>query len=140
MSVEPQEILTLSEAAAYLRVADDVLREMATEHSVPARKIGNEWRFSKSSLREWLAGGLGAEERPQRTVLSGNGSAIVDALVEEVERRVLAKLAASKTKPEKGSKEAILALAGKWKDDPTLEDMLRDIYKQRGRPMTEEGE
>ena len=36
--------------------------------------------------------------------------------------------------------QRLLELAGKWKEDPTLEEMLGEIYKRRGRPMTEEGE
>ena len=42
--------------------------------------------------------------------------------------------------PKPSSKEALRALAGCWKDDPTVEEMLKEIYKQRGRPMTEDGE
>ena len=35
---------------------------------------------------------------------------------------------------------AFLALAGAFKDDPYLEEMVEEIYRQRGRPMTETGE
>jgi excisionase family DNA binding protein len=40
--------------------------------------------------------------------------------------------------PPKGSKEGIWALAGAWKDDPHLEEMLKEIYRKRGRPMSED--
>jgi excisionase family DNA binding protein len=40
----------------------------------------------------------------------------------------------------RGSKEAVLSVAGAWKDDPYLEEELKEIYRQRGRPMTEGGE
>ena len=36
------------------------------------------------------------------------------------------------------TKKGILAHIGAFKDDPTLLDMLKEIYQQRGRPMTEE--
>lgn len=36
-------------------------------------------------------------------------------------------------------KEAMLAMAGAWKDDPDLEDMVEEIYRRRGRPITEDG-
>jgi hypothetical protein len=36
-------------------------------------------------------------------------------------------------------KESLLRLAGSWKHDPYLDEMLEDIYRQRGRPMSEEG-
>ncbi len=35
-------------------------------------------------------------------------------------------------------KESLLRLAGSWKDDPDVEEMLAEIYRQRGRPMIEE--
>jgi excisionase family DNA binding protein len=36
-------------------------------------------------------------------------------------------------------KAAMLAMAGAWKDDPYLEDMVEEVYRQRGRPVTEDG-
>jgi excisionase family DNA binding protein len=38
----------------------------------------------------------------------------------------------------KSNKEAWRALIGAWKDDPYVEEELKEIYKQRGRPMTED--
>ncbi len=43
-----------------------------------------------------------------------------------------------RTPPEPSSRESLLALAGAWKDDPHADDMVKDIYRQRGRPMTED--
>jgi excisionase family DNA binding protein len=40
----------------------------------------------------------------------------------------------------KSSKEALLGMVGKFKDDPFLEEITRETYRQRGRPMTEDGE
>jgi hypothetical protein len=37
----------------------------------------------------------------------------------------------------RSGKEALLSLAGAWKDDPDLDGLLAQIYEQRGRPMTE---
>jgi hypothetical protein len=34
---------------------------------------------------------------------------------------------------------ALLAAAGSLKDDPDLEDMVEEIYRRRGRPITEDG-
>jgi hypothetical protein len=34
-------------------------------------------------------------------------------------------------------KEKVMELAGAWKDDPHLDDMLEEIYEQRGRSMKE---
>jgi excisionase family DNA binding protein len=93
------EVLTLAEAAAYLRVAEAEIRSMVGTEGFPGRLVGGELRFLKSALQDWL-----------------------------------------RTPMRKPSKEAVLALAGAWKDDPFLDEMLRNIYKERGRPMTEEGE
>jgi hypothetical protein len=45
-----------------------------------------------------------------------------------------------RTPPPRSSKEALLAMAGKFKDDPFLEDIVQEAYRQRGRPITEEPE
>ena len=42
------------------------------------------------------------------------------------------------TPPPKGSKEAILAVAGAWKDDPYVEEELKEIFRRRARPATED--
>ena len=36
-------------------------------------------------------------------------------------------------------KAALLAIAGSWKGDPDLEAMVEEIYRRRGRPITEDG-
>ena len=38
----------------------------------------------------------------------------------------------------RSSKEALLALAGKYKDDPDLEAILQEAMRRRGRPRAEE--
>lgn len=93
------EVLTLAEAAAYLRVSEDEILRMVGPAGLPGRRIGDEWRFLKSSLQEWLG-------RPA---------------------------------PRSG-KEILLSMAGAWKDDPNLEELLAEIYQERGRPMTEAGQ
>jgi excisionase family DNA binding protein len=42
--------------------------------------------------------------------------------------------------PVPSNKEAWMALAGIWKDDPYVEDELKQIYRQRGRSMTAKDE
>jgi excisionase family DNA binding protein len=51
----PGEVLTLGEAAAYLRLPEaDVLRLVA-EQGLPARQLGTEWRFLKAAIQGWLS-------------------------------------------------------------------------------------
>jgi excisionase family DNA binding protein len=47
-------VLTLAEAAAYLRVAEKDVLDLATRKDLPGRKIGDKWRFLKQALAEWL--------------------------------------------------------------------------------------
>lgn len=51
------EVLTLAEAADFLRVSlEDVVRSVGP-FGLPGRQIGDEWRFLKSALQAWLATG-----------------------------------------------------------------------------------
>ena len=92
-------MLTLSEAARFLRLTPEVLTEQVLIGSIPGRRIGTEWRFLKSALNDWLA-----------------------------------------TKPCQTGKEAMMAIAGKYKDDPFLDEIVKQAYRERGRPMTEDDE
>jgi excisionase family DNA binding protein len=92
------EVFTLGEAAAYLRLSEPDVLLLVQEQRLPGRQLGNEWRFLKAAIQDWLRTGP----------------------------------------PPKGSKEAWMALAGAWKDDPYVEEELKDIYRRRGRPMTED--
>jgi excisionase family DNA binding protein len=48
------EVLTLAEAAAYLRFSEaDVLR-LVDQQGLPARRLANEWRFLKTAIQDWL--------------------------------------------------------------------------------------
>jgi excisionase family DNA binding protein len=52
--VSREEVLTLAEAAAYLRLSEDDLVGLVREQGLPGRRIGHEWRFLKAALQEWL--------------------------------------------------------------------------------------
>jgi excisionase family DNA binding protein len=47
-------VLTLEEAAALLRVADDALLAIAQQGSIPGRQVGQQWRFSRAAILTWL--------------------------------------------------------------------------------------
>jgi excisionase family DNA binding protein len=92
------EVLTLPEAATYLRVSEAEVLQMVREQELPARRVGTEWRFLKNALQEWLG-------RPRL----------------------------------KSKSQGIWAVAGSWKNDPYLDELLKEIYRRRERPMTEGG-
>ncbi|MCX7749454.1 MAG: methyltransferase domain-containing protein [Clostridia bacterium] len=52
-----KEILTMEEAAELFGVSVKTFIKLLKEEKVPARKIGREWRFSKSALIHWLSSG-----------------------------------------------------------------------------------
>jgi excisionase family DNA binding protein len=93
------EVLTLPEAAAYLRLPEGDVIGLVRSQGLPGRFTGGEWRFLKAAIQQWLS----------------------------------ASLPTSQTR-----KEAQLALAGKYKDDPDLIRICEEAYRQRGRPMIEE--
>jgi excisionase family DNA binding protein len=88
------EVLTLPEAAAYLRVDENRVLQMAQQGALPGRCLGDEWRFFKAALQTWLS-------------------------------------------YVPGDKERLMELAGAWKDDPYLEEIVRQAYEKRSRFITE---
>ena len=48
------EILTIEEVAAYLRLTPQTVYKWAQEKRIPAAKLGKEWRFRKSIVDRWL--------------------------------------------------------------------------------------
>ena len=53
-NVVRQEVLTLQEAARYLRLPPASVKKHAERGDIPGRQIGKQWRFLKSALNEWL--------------------------------------------------------------------------------------
>jgi Helix-turn-helix domain len=49
-----ERILTLAEAAAFLRVNEAALAEKALAGEVPGQQIGGQWRFLQRALVDWL--------------------------------------------------------------------------------------
>src|SRR3954454_3507867 len=48
------EVLTLPEAADLLQAEEDVVEAMASGGELPGRKLGDQWRFSRIALIDWL--------------------------------------------------------------------------------------
>jgi excisionase family DNA binding protein len=64
------DLLTVEEAAAYLRVSRATVWRWCKSRKVPAVKIGREWRIMKQTLIDLLARGL-----PELTETSDVGAA-----------------------------------------------------------------
>jgi excisionase family DNA binding protein len=88
------ELLTLREAAAYLRVDENRVLQMAQQGALPGRRLGDEWRFFKGALQAWLSNAPSYKER-------------------------------------------LMELAGAWKDNPYLEEIVRQAYQRRAQSIAE---
>lgn len=122
------EILTLEEAAAYLRVSEDALRAMVRDDAIPAQKIGEEWRFLKRALNDWLRYGPRLYRKMRRFSPPWMFDLpLLEELMLGLEKRLLARFAASEEKGGKpGSKEAVLKHFGVFRDDEDLEERLAE--------------
>ena len=52
---EYDDVLTVREASAYLKLAESTVYRLAKERKLPCRKIGGTWRFSRKGIDDWLA-------------------------------------------------------------------------------------
>ena len=51
------DVLNLEQAIEFFGVSERTMIKLLREERIPARKIGREWRFSKSALLHWLGEG-----------------------------------------------------------------------------------
>lgn len=54
MADKRPKVLTLEEAADYLRVHPSTMYRMVKKGAVPAFKIGTDWRFNVDQLDKWM--------------------------------------------------------------------------------------
>lgn len=47
------EILTVKELAAYLKIAEKTAYRFASDGKIPGFKVGGAWRFRKSEIDQW---------------------------------------------------------------------------------------
>lgn len=84
------DILNLEQACDFLGVGERTLIKLLREEHIPGRKIGREWRFSRSSLMDWVSSGDSYEyankEEIYETVkdISGNCREILSSIVQQV--------------------------------------------------------
>jgi excisionase family DNA binding protein len=128
---DPGDILTLADAAAYLKVPEDAVLKMAKEDMIPAQKIGGEWRFLRKALNDWMRFGNRSYRRewPFHPELLFE-SPFTEDLLFHLEQRLIHRLKAQIV-PRPGSKQAILKHFGVFKNDEDLEDRLAEARKRR---------
>ena len=50
----PDEVLTIKEVAALLKLADKTVYAMAQAGEIPAFKIRGQWRIKRAELDQWI--------------------------------------------------------------------------------------
>jgi hypothetical protein len=134
---QPEDILTLPEAAAYLRVDEQGLADMAEGGNVPARKVVGQWRFSRRGLEDWMRfPGVQPTDYWRihpRWLLE---SPFIDELFHLLEKRLILHLSQRQPEevaPKPGSKQAVLRRFGVLRDtaDGDLEEQLAAVRKRR---------
>lgn len=76
------DVLTLREAAAWLRLSERSLYELARQRRVPAAQLGGKWLFPRALLERWLAAqaeppGAGSRLLPP-AILAGSHDPLLD--------------------------------------------------------------
>lgn len=119
-NAEAVEVWTLPEVAAYLRVSEAAVEELAASGRLPAQQIGTEWRFLKQAVVDWLACGWSSQrEAPS---LLGQPAWSRSAL-EQYLRHI--------TALPPGFKNAVLKHFGVFRDDNDREEQLAALHAYR---------
>lgn len=71
--IQKHQVLTIAEAAKFLRIRKPLLQTLAEEGRIPARKLEAESRFFRGALEAWLSG-----EKDYRRALLDQAGAFAD--------------------------------------------------------------
>ena len=59
-NVQDDKWIGIEEAANFLGVTKDTIRNWIKKNNIPAHKIGKLWKFRKKDLNEWVLSGKSA--------------------------------------------------------------------------------
>ena len=85
------EVLTLDEAADYLRLSKETIERQAFQGQIPGRRIEDTWRFLKAAIDDWL------RSHDSRMILMQQASALAD---DETLSQLRANIYADRGRPE----------------------------------------
>lgn len=81
------DVMTLKEAAAWLRLSERALYDLARARQVPAALLGGKWVFPRGLLERWLAARADGGDAPHRAapppVLAGSHDPLLDWAVRQ---------------------------------------------------------
>ena len=61
MSKKPDNVLTIDELSAYLKIPKSSLYKLVQEGKLPGTKVGRHWRFRRETIDRWLDAGSEVE-------------------------------------------------------------------------------
>lgn len=122
------DVLTLAEAAAYLRVPEAEVLRLAEHRDIPAQRIGDEWRFLRRALGHWLSYGPRFCRDVPPWFLD---HPMMEDLLFALETRLFQRIDSQKR--ERGSKQAVRRHVGVLKDEGDLEEVLSSLSSQRAK-------
>jgi len=83
----PKDVLTIEEAAELLGVSVKTFNKVLHSESLPGRKIGREWKFSRQALIDWIGAGRSddfyRDPREVRPAPNGRGEPRTQASADE---------------------------------------------------------
>ena len=53
--MNPDEVLTIKEVAAMLKVGEKTAYTLAQSRELPGFKVGGQWRFRRSDIQTWIS-------------------------------------------------------------------------------------
>ena len=66
MNKQYDDVLTISDVAEYLKVAERTIYRLAAAKKLPALKVGGMWRFSRLDIDAWIQQQSAAALAPSR--------------------------------------------------------------------------
>jgi excisionase family DNA binding protein len=75
-----ETMMTVNEVAAYLSYAPATVCRKARDKTIPAVRVGREWRFRKAEIDEWRNGRVNAERKTKKKRASASVQAEPDWL------------------------------------------------------------
>jgi excisionase family DNA binding protein len=89
------DVLTLDEAAEYLRLPRETLERQVAQGYIPGRRIEDTWRFLKAAIDDWL------RSQDSRTILLQQAGALAE---DETLAPMRAAIYAERGRPESGTR------------------------------------
>ena len=79
-------VMTLDEVAQFLKVHPSTVYRLLKQHSIPAFKLGSDWRFNQESIERWLET-MEADRSAETDVISSPSKETIPKRPHSPERR-----------------------------------------------------